>query len=126
MIRGDDRAEGVAEYSEPIEPQRLREQVDVARENIQRERCRVDTLRAALAALVNVQKPVPDRERVQVRPKHVVVQTRAAVQNDQRETTPELLDTEVVAVRQRDEHARTLIPATPSTRRWTEPIVSTV
>ena len=62
-----------------VEAQRLRQQVDVARETIERERCRVDTLRAALAALVNVQKPVPNREGVQVRPEHLVVQTRAAV-----------------------------------------------
>jgi hypothetical protein len=66
---------------------------------------RVDALRAALAALVDVQNPVVTRERVQVWPEHVVIQARPAVQHDQRETTSEFLDVEAVAARQRDKHA---------------------
>ena len=35
MLRCDDRAEGVAEEGEPLEPEPLGEQVDVAGENVE-------------------------------------------------------------------------------------------
>ena len=44
--------------TKPVEPERIRQQLDIAREAIERECRGIDALRAALAALVDVQNPV--------------------------------------------------------------------
>src|SRR5207248_5931286 len=108
MPGGDDRAERVAEEREPFEPERLREQVDVAREHVERERGRVDTLAAALSPLVDVEEPELVSERIEPRPEHRVVHPRSAVEDDQREALAELLDEDPVPVRERDSHRRNL------------------
>ena len=85
MPGGDDRAEGVAEEREPLEPERVGEQVDVAREDLEAERRRVDALAAPLAALVDVEDAAIVAERVEPGPEVRVVEPRPAVEDDQRQ-----------------------------------------
>ena len=75
----------MAEQSEPLERERVCEQVDVAGEDVERERGGVDPLAAALAALVDVEDAELLRERIEPRPQVRVVKSRPAVKDDQRE-----------------------------------------
>ena len=100
MLGRDDRAEGVPEQREAVEPERLGEQVDVAGEDLERERRRIDALAAPLSALVDVEQPELVAERVEVRPEHGVVEPGPAVQHDQREAGADLLDEETDSVRE--------------------------
>ena len=77
---------------------RLCEQVDVAREDLQRERRRIDALAAALAALVHVEQAELVAERIEPRPEHRVVHARAAVEDDEREALADFLDEHPVPV----------------------------
>ena len=123
MIGGDDRAERVAEQCEAVELEGLGQQVDVPGEDLERERRGVDPLGATLPALVDVEQAVLVAERVEVGPEHRVIQTRPAVQNDQRKAAADLLDVEVVAVRQHELHAElnsTLLLPSP----WALPVTA--
>ena len=106
VVGRDDRAERMAEHDETIEVEGLGQQVDVPGENLERERRGVDPLGAALAALVDVEHAVLVAQRIEVGPEHRMVQPRPAVEHDQRIAGADLLDVEVVAIRQRDLHAK--------------------
>ena len=80
----DDRAEGVAEQREAIELERLGEQVDVPREDLEAERRRIDPLALPLPALVDVEDTKLLAERVQPGPKVRVVEPRPAVEDYER------------------------------------------
>src|SRR5262249_11967284 len=112
----NDRAEGVAQEREPVELQGSGEQIDVAGEDLEAERRRVDALRTALASFVDVEEPVLVSERVEIGPEHRVVESRPAVENDQRKAAADLFDVEVVAVRQRDLHPKNPKPGRIVTR----------
>jgi hypothetical protein len=90
------------------ELQRLCEQVDVPGEDVEREGLRVDAVGAALAALVDVEDAEVVGKRIEIGPELRVIHAGPAVEHDQREPVPELLDRHAVAVAQRDEHARSL------------------
>src|SRR5439155_15108911 len=113
VVRRDDRTERMAEQGEAVELERLGQQVDVAGEDLERERGGIDPLRAPLPALVDVEHAVLVAERVEVRPEHRVVESWSAVQPYQRKAAADLLDVEVLAVRQRELHARTLCRSGP-------------
>ena len=81
----DDRAERVAEQCEAVEPKRLGEQVDIAREDLQAESRRVDALAPPLSALVDVEDAELLAERVEPRPQVDVVEPSTAVEHDERE-----------------------------------------
>ena len=85
-------------------PSAASEQVDVAGEDVERERLGVDPVAAPLAALVDVQQPELVAERVEPRPEHRVVEAGPAVQHDQREAVADLLDEQPVAVGELDVH----------------------
>ena len=80
----DDRAEGMAEQREAPYPERLGEQVDVAREDVEREGRGVDPIAPALAALVHVEQAELVSERVEPGSEHRVVHPRPAVEDDHR------------------------------------------
>src|SRR5215207_4430561 len=76
----DDRAEGVAEQREAVEPERLGKQVDIAREDLEAEGRRVDSLALSLTALVHVEDAELLAERVEPRAQVGVVEPRTAVE----------------------------------------------
>ncbi len=105
----DDRAEGVAEEREAVELERLRQPVDVPREDLEGERRRIDTLALPLSALVDVEDAELLAERVEPGPQVRVVEPRPAVEDDQRQ--PRLadgLDEHRVAVGELDVHESAL------------------
>ena len=57
VLRRDDRAERVAEQREALQLERVREQVDVTREDVERQRRGIDALAAPLTAFVYVEQP---------------------------------------------------------------------
>ncbi len=102
VLRRDDRAERVAQQGEALQPERLSKQVDVAGEDVERQRRGIDPLAAPLPALVHVEQPELVAERVEVGPKRAVVEPRPAVQHDHREAVADLLDVQRDAVRELD------------------------
>jgi hypothetical protein len=98
VLRRDDRAERVAEEGELVELERLGEQVDVAGEDVERQRGGIDPLAAPLPALVDVKQLEVVAERVEVGPKRAVVEPGAAVEHDHREAVADLLDVQRDAV----------------------------
>src|SRR5439155_17879471 len=104
VIRRDDRAERVTEQREAVELERLGEQVDVPGEDLERQGFRIDAVGAALAALVNVKQAKVVAQRVEVRPEHRVVQTRPAVENDQRKAIAVLHHKQPVTIWEVDFH----------------------
>src|SRR5919109_63183 len=101
----DDRAEGVAEQCEAVETERLGEQVDVAGEDLEAQRLRVDALALPLASLVDVEHAELIAERVEPGTEVRVVEPRPPVEDDEREAALSYrFDEERVAVRQPDVH----------------------
>ena len=97
----DDRAEGVAEQREAIELERLGEQVDIPREDLEAERRRIDPLALSLPALVDVEDTKLLAERVQPGPKVRVVEPRPPVEDYERQAViPDRLDEDRVTVRE--------------------------
>src|SRR5205085_5790705 len=80
----------------------------------ERERLRVDALAPPLAALVDVEQAELVPERVEPRAEHRVVEPRPAVEDDEREAAPDLLDEHAVAVGEPNLHAPSLpLPVEP-------------
>jgi hypothetical protein len=98
----------MAQKGEAVEHERLGEQVDVACEHLERERLRVDPLAPSLAALVHVEEAKLVAERIEPGPEGRVVEPRPAVEDDQREAAPDLLDEHPVPVGQPNLHRRSL------------------
>ena len=96
----------MAEQGEPLQLERFREQVDVAGEDVERQRRGIHPLAAPLAALVHVEQPELVTERVEVGPKPSVVEPRPAVEDDHRKAVPDLFDEERHAVLQTHIHCR--------------------
>ena len=95
----------MAEEREAVQAQGVGEQVDVAREAVEGQRLRVDSVASALAPLVDVEQPELVAEGVEPR-RHVrVVEPRSSVQHDHREAGAHLVDEERDAVRELDLHA---------------------
>jgi hypothetical protein len=94
----------VAEEGEALESTCLREPVDIAGEDLEAERRRVDPFAPPLAALVHVKHAALVTERVEPGPEVCVVEARPAVEDDQRDAlaAPDLFDEQRVAVSEAD------------------------
>ena len=81
-----------------VEPERLREAVDILGEAFERQGCGIDAIASALAALVHIDKAHVLGQRVEVRPERRVVEARPSVQDDERRPFAQLLDMQADAV----------------------------
>ena len=95
----------MAEERKGVQAEGGGEQVDVVREGVEAQGCRVDSVASALPPLVDVEQPELVAERVEPR-RHVgVVEPRPAVQDDHGEALADLVDEEGNAVGELDLHA---------------------